>query len=611
MLLEDHGMIGDPQTAALVGRHGDAPWALPLAGAAVSTAAVAAAAAGAPAEGAFGRGLLELLVVGVPIAAGLYALRAPVNRRFGLALLAIGFGWSLTALSESALSIPYTIGRLSTWFMFPCVVALLLAFPDGRVARGLDRLLLAFTIVLLLVLFVGTAPLVTQFPPHTLWASCTTDCPANALSLVDRPPAFMPTLILVREWGVELLWLGLFWSMARRWRAASPLHQDATTPVFVAGAAMGVVHIAFHTARQLGAPAHTVVTLSEVWTFCIVGVCLAVWLGLVRRRMLLAGSLARLGVALRRSDDPASLRDAIAAALSDSTMQLLYRDEQTASWRDTAGRAVSWPRPLPAARAATPIATGDGAGELVLIHDPALRDDQELLDGVEGMVLAGWRQERLAADLGRAIGDLEESRRRIAEAAELERARIGRDLHDGAQTRLVALRIRLGVVEERLEDNPRACARELHELGFEAERALEELRSLAHGIHPSLLTDRGIVDAVRSVAGQAPVPVQVVATGVTRHRLELESAVYFTCAEAIQNAVKHASGPIGVWVTLSQTPHLLRFEVRDDGPGFAGDRGDGHGIRNMHDRIEALGGRLSVESQPGRGTTVRGSIGLP
>ena len=111
------------------------------AGVVVCVAAVTVAAAGAPAEAAFGRGLLELLVVGVPIAAGLYALRVPVNRNFGIALLGVGFGWSLTALGESSLSLPYTVGRLSTWFMFPCIVYLLLAFPTGRIARGLDRAL--------------------------------------------------------------------------------------------------------------------------------------------------------------------------------------------------------------------------------------------------------------------------------------------------------------------------------------------------------------------------------------------------------------------------------------------------------------------------------------
>jgi signal transduction histidine kinase len=583
---------------------------LAVAGVVVCAAAVATAAAGAHGDAAVGRGLLELLVVGVPIAAGLYALRAAVNRGFGIALLGVGFGWSLTALGESTLSVPYTVGRLSTWFMLPCIVYLLLAFPDGRIASGLDRALFGFMLFLLFALFVGTAPLVLTYPPHTLWATCTTDCPANALALVDRPPAFMPTVILLREWGVELLWLGLFFSMYRRRHAASPLQQQAMGPVFLAGVATGLCHIAFHTARQLGAPAQTVIALSEVWTFCIVAVCVAFWFGLLWRRVLLANALSRLGAALRRSDEPAEVRDALAAALSDSSIQLLFCDRDTATWHDALGRAVPWPQPLPAVRAATTI-SGDGApDEVVLLHDPALRDDPELLEGVSAIVVAGWRQERLTADLGRAMSDLEESRRRMVEAADVERARIERDLHDGAQQRLVALRIRLGLVEDILPSNPAAGADEVHELGFEAERALEELRSLAHGVYPAVLTDHGIAAALESLARQAPIPVHVVAVGVSRHDVETESAVYFTCVEALQNAIKHADTASGVWIKVTQTARLLRFEVRDDGPGFAGHRADSHGIRNMHDRIAAVGGRLSIESRPGRGTTVSGSVDL-
>jgi signal transduction histidine kinase len=398
--------------------------------------------------------------------------------------------------------------------------------------------------------------------------------------------------------------------MSDRWRAASPLQRQAMVPVFLAGTAMGLCHIAFHTARQLGAPAQTVIALSEAWTFCIVAVCLAFWFGLLWRRMLLADALSRLGVALRRSDDAKDVRDALATALSDSTMDLVFRERGTGTWQDAGGRAVSWPQPLPPGRAATSIADDGAPGDLILLHDPALRDDQELLDGVSGLVVAAWRHEQLAADLGRAMTELDESRRRIAEAADLERARIERDLHDGAQQRLVALRIRLGLVEDILRSSPAAGAREVHELGFEAERALEELRSLAHGVYPSLLTDQGIAAALEAVARRAPIPVHVVAVGISRHPIEIESAIYFTCVEALQNTIKHADTASGVWVRLTETRRLLRFEIRDDGPGFAGNRGDGRGVRNMHDRIEAIGGRFSIEGRPGRGTTVSGAVDL-
>ena len=162
---------------------------LAIAGALVCVGAVALASTGASGDAAFGRGLLEALIVGVPIGVGLYALRSPVNASFGIALLAIGFAWSLTALTETSLSVPYTIGRLSTWLIFPCVVYLLLAFPDGRIDKGLDRALLAAVVVIMVVLFFGTAPFVQAFPPKTLWGTCTTDCPDNAVFLLDVQPA--------------------------------------------------------------------------------------------------------------------------------------------------------------------------------------------------------------------------------------------------------------------------------------------------------------------------------------------------------------------------------------------------------------------------------------
>src|SRR5215211_7445649 len=499
-----------------------------LAGALVSVAAVAVATSGAPSNAAFGRGLLELLIVGTPIAAGLYVLRSPVSSNFGIALLLVGFLWSLTALAESSLSVPHTIGRLSTWLTFPCVVYLILAFPHGRIDKGLDRALFFGVVAVMLFLFFGTAPLVQAFPTKTLWSTCTTDCPANALFVLDQQPAFLTDVILVREWLIELLWLGLFFSMFRRWRAASLLQQRTMGPAFVAGALLGLLHVAHITARQLGTPTDTVIALSSAWTLLIVVVCAAFVFGLFRRRMLLAGALAQLSVTLGLSSDRSDVRATPAAP----------------------------------GRASTVFGGHAGPDEVMLLHDAALRDDQDLVDGAGAIVLAGSRHQALESELATAMGDLEDSRWRIAEAADLERARIERDLHDGAQQRLIALRLSLALAEEDLGTNPAAALERLHELGHEAEDALEELRSLAQGVYPSLLADRGLEDALKSLAGSGPVPVHVVAVGLTRHATEIESAVYFTCVEALQNAMKHA-GADAIWIRLNQTPHRLGFEVRD------------------------------------------------
>src|SRR5215212_4044012 len=307
--------ISDAQPAlgadAVTSRVSSERW-LAVAGALVCVSAVALASTGASGDAAFGRALLEALIVGVPIAVGLYALRAPINASFGVALLGIGFAWSLTALTESSLSLPYSIGRLSTWLIFPCVVYLLLAFPDGRIDKGLDRVILVSVAVVFVVLFLATAPLVQAFPPKTLWGTCTTDCPRNAVFVLTAQPAFLTKVIYVREWLVEALWIALFVSMFRRWRAGSPLQKRAMGPAFLAGVVLGASHYAHITARQLGVDADTVIALSSVWTFCIVLVCAGFLGGLVWRRMVLAQTLARLGAALRASDDRVDTREALA-----------------------------------------------------------------------------------------------------------------------------------------------------------------------------------------------------------------------------------------------------------------------------------------------------------
>ena len=280
-------------------------------------------------------------------------------------------------------------------------------------------------------------------------------------------------------------------------------------------------------------------------------------------------------------------------------------------WCDERNRKVEWPPDPGPDHALTAVSVDGVQADVALVHVVALQDDPELLDGVAAIVLAASRHERLAGDLSRAMSELDESRRRIAEAADLERARIERDIHDGAQQRLVALRIRLGLAEERLTSHPEAGAQVLKDLGFEAEAALDELRALARGVYPPVLTDRGLPDALRSMAMLVPLRVHLDESDVTRHAIEIEAAAYFTCVEAAQNALKHAVGATGVWIKLGQTSNSLHFEVRDNGSGFTTDGVHGRGLRNMRDRIEAVGGQLRIESKPGHGARVTGTVPLP
>ena len=252
----------------------------------------------------------------------------------------------------------------------------------------------------------------------------------------------------------------------------------------------------------------------------------------------------------------------------------------------------------------------DGAPIAMLVHDRALRADGELLEAVGSLVSTGLRHQRLTDRLTASLRQLEDSRKRMASAADVERSRIERDLHDGAQQRLIVLRIKLSLAEDLLGTDPVAGMDAVRELGADVELALEELRSLAHGLYPSLLSDRGLADALHSALSEGPLPGHLQALGVTRQSKEIETSVYFVCLEAIQNAIKHAPRATGVWVSLRQN-HALRFEIRDDGPGFVPTGPDGNGgLRNMRDRVETVGGRLTIDSAPGRGTCVRGYIPL-
>ena len=211
------------------------------------------------------------------------------------------------------------------------------------------------------------------------------------------------------------------------------------------------------------------------------------------------------------------------------------------------------------------------------------------------------------AALHERVDDLRDARARIIAAADAERRRIERDLHDGAQQRLVALSLTLGMAESRLKD-PDAAAPLIAQAREEARLAVQELRELASGIHPALLSERGLGPALEALAGRAPIPVTV--TGIPEQRLPppIESAAYFTTAEALTNVAKYAQADFAS-VDLTVLPGRLRLAIADDGVGGA-DLQTGTGLRGLRDRVEALDGRLEVDSPPGVGTTVVAEIPL-
>jgi signal transduction histidine kinase len=208
--------------------------------------------------------------------------------------------------------------------------------------------------------------------------------------------------------------------------------------------------------------------------------------------------------------------------------------------------------------------------------------------------------------LWRAEVEVRESRARIVEAGYAERKRVERDLHDGAQQRLVAVALELQMVRSKLQTDPEAAAERLETAADELTGATQELRELARGLHPPLLADRGLVPALEALATRAPVPVTVEAPEAARAPEAVEAAAYFVVAEALTNVARHANARQAL-VRVASRDGELRVEVEDDGAGGA-DLSAGSGLRGLADRVEALGGALEVDSGAGRGTTVRASL---
>jgi signal transduction histidine kinase len=296
-----------------------------------------------------------------------------------------------------------------------------------------------------------------------------------------------------------------------------------------------------------------------------------------------------------RSEVAATLRERLARALGDPTLEVAYR-LRDGRYVDAAGTPIELPqRP---GRAVTAV-TADGDEIAALVHDPALLDEPALVESVRATAGLVLENERLAAEVRSQLAEVRASRGRIVAAGDAERRRIERNLHDGAQQRLVTLSVALGLEASRADP---AAADVLSRAQDEVEQAIAELRELARGIHPTLLRDEGLEAAVQALARRAPLPVTVQSTVQDRLPDPVELAAYFVVSEALTNIVKHASAT-GASVTLEREPATLRVTVTDNGVGGARIT-PASGLAGLRDRVEALDATLGIESKAGQGTTV-------
>jgi signal transduction histidine kinase len=268
--------------------------------------------------------------------------------------------------------------------------------------------------------------------------------------------------------------------------------------------------------------------------------------------------------------------------------------------------------PLPDADRAIPVRHQGqllGAIGLVKRSGEALKPiEEQLLEDFAGQAGLVLRNAGLSVDLQARLDELRASRQRLVMAQDQARRRLERNLHDGAQQNLVALKIRLGLAESLARKDPERAAQLIHQLTADADETLETLRDLARGIYPPLLADQGLAAALEGQARKATMPVTVHANGIDRYTQEIEAAVYFCVLEALQNVQKYA-GANTVAIHLDQQDGVLAFEVTDDGEGFdpASTR-RGAGLQNMEDRLDALGGGVDINSKPGAGTSLRGHV---
>jgi signal transduction histidine kinase len=336
--------------------------------------------------------------------------------------------------------------------------------------------------------------------------------------------------------------------------------------------------------------------LSGAGQIVFAAVPFAFLIGLLQGRMAHAGAVSELLVKLGEARGTDGLRCLLADALDDESLQLLYWVEN--SWATRDGRPAELPAIGDRRRAFTPVEI-DGERIGAIVHDTSLLSEPEVLSSVAAAASLAMRGERLEAALRR-------SRARIVEAGLKERRRLERNLHDGAQQRLVALSLTLRIAQNQIAKSPEKAAEMVGAAQEELTRALEELRELARGIHPAVLSDRGLQAAVEALAVRSPLPVKL--TEVPEERLpeQVEAAAYFVIAEALTNVAKYANAS-NATVAVRRVNGHAEVEVRDDGVGGA-DPGRGTGIRGLVDRVGALDGTLALDSPPGSGTTLRAEI---
>ena len=529
-------------------------------------------------------GLLDWITVPYILAGAVAWLRRPASR-LGPLMLAGGFASGLSALQLTHVDGLYTVGGAFDVLPAALFLHVCLAFPDGMLRSHFERVL------------VGTA-YGAALGLQLLKMSFGALGPHSLIELSAQPDVVrvVQHVQLLSLSVICLIGVGLL--VSRRRQAGRPRRRSLA--LLIDFFALGLVMIAvLFFAGTFALPGFLAIQRA---TLAVIGIAPVVFLfGLLDAR-LARSAIGDLMLELRADPDPADLREALADALRDPSLTLAYWLPDFEAYVDLEGREVE----LPAGngRTATLIERNDGH-VAALIHDGALDDEPQLLDAVGAAAGISLENGRLHAQLRARLEELKGSRARLLEAGHKERQSLERNLHDGAQQRLIALSLELSMLEQKLGDRPDLQSR-LDGARQEIAQTLEELRDVARGIHPAVLSGHGLAVALESIAARAPLPVRLNVDLDTRLPDRVEVAAFYVVSESVANIAKHAEASVAS-VLVSRTSDGVVVEIVDNGVGGA-DTEKGSGLRGLADRVEALGGRLRVWTPLGGGTRVQAEI---
>jgi signal transduction histidine kinase len=488
-------------------------------------------------------------------------------------------GWQLSESSGA-----YTFGAAFDIVPVALFLHVCLAFPDGRLRSRFERVLVAAAY---------TSAVGLQLVKLMLGGVD----PANLVEVWRQPE------LVSKVEDVQLLSLSACCVVAlgvlvgRRRRFGRPRRHSIAFVIDSFAVALVMIAVLFLMAT-FGWPGFREMQRA---TLFVVGLSpLAFLLGLLDAR-LARSAVGDLIVELHGDPAPEDLRDALSQALRDPSLTLAYWLPDFETYVDVDGRPVQLPDDE--RQQATPIER-NGERVAALVHDAALDDERQLLEAVGAAAGMSLENARLHAELRARVEELRGSRARVIEAGQKERQRLERNLHDGAQQRLIALSVRLSLLEKSVA-GPEA-KQELDAARREIALSLEELRDVARGIHPAVLSGHGLAVAVESLSVRAPLPVRLSVDVEGRLPERVEVAAYYVVSESLTNVAKHADAS-EAQVSLELRDDRLVVEVVDDGVGGA-DTERGSGLRGLADRVEALGGRLRVWTPAGGGTRVQAEI---